>query len=106
MITTLRLLLEYGCYPVWLYDEDGGVIDTLLPEELRSDVELDRKFTDLQKRFDSLFIDNEKEFDFIGFKSDIEKAQFLKDWKIAVKELKDKTNGKYKIIDDINKSIK
>ena len=37
MIAQLRILLEYYSYPVWLYGEDGDVIDTLLPEELRAD---------------------------------------------------------------------
>jgi len=34
MIKTLRIMLDYHCYPVWLYDEEGNIVDTLLPEEL------------------------------------------------------------------------
>ena len=26
MVKTLRIMLEYRCYPVWLYDEDGNVL--------------------------------------------------------------------------------
>ncbi len=48
MITKVVAKLEYGCYPIWLYDEEGFVEDTLLPEELRSDTELDFRFDDLQ----------------------------------------------------------
>ena len=29
MIKRIRVMLEYHCYPVWLYDEDDDVIDTL-----------------------------------------------------------------------------
>ena len=47
MINKIRVMLEYRCYPVWLYDEDGDVIDTLLPEELRNDRNLDKKFDEL-----------------------------------------------------------
>ena len=42
MLKKIRLLFDYGCYPVWLYDENNDVIDTLLPEELRSDIEASR----------------------------------------------------------------
>ena len=44
MVKKIRLILDYGCYPVWLYDENGNIVDTLLPDELRSDRELDSKF--------------------------------------------------------------
>lgn len=102
MVKRIRLLLEYGCYPVWLYDDNYGVIDTLLPEELRSDVELDRKFDDLQARYDALFINDAHEFSYIGFKTDADREIFLRDWKLATAELKEKLQGKYPISDDVN----
>ena len=67
-----RIILEYGCYPVWLYDDDGGVIDTRLPDELCDDIELDAKFRSLQARYKALFINNEQEFSFVGFQSESE----------------------------------
>ena len=105
MIKTLRLMLEYRCYPVWLYDEAGNIIDTLLPEELRDDVELDSKFDDLQARYDALFINNNHEFAYIGFKTEEEKRIFIKDWEYAVSELRKKTQGRYEIIDDVGKAF-
>lgn len=106
MIKKIRLILEYHCYPVWLYDENDDVIDTLLPEELRSDFELDAKFDDLQERYDALFIDNSHEFSYVGFKNDDERNKYMEDWKTAVNELKTKINGKYSIIvDDIKKAF-
>ena len=105
MIRTLRLMLDYKCYPVWLYDDAGNIIDTLLPEELRSDIELDSKFDDLQARYDALFIDNEHEFSYVGFKSDEEKESFINDWNCAVQELSEKTAGKYTIINEIDKAF-
>ena len=62
MVKRIRILLDYGCYPVWLYDENDDVIDTLLPEELRSDIDLDKKFDDLQARYEALFINDAHEF--------------------------------------------
>ena len=101
MLKKIRLLLEYGCYPVWLYDENGDVIDTLLPEELRGDSALDSKFDDLQARYDSLFIDNPHEFSFVGFKSEAERKKFISDWEAAVHNLVKKINGKYVIQNDV-----
>lgn len=105
MIKTLRLMLEYKCYPVWLYDENDNIIDTLLPEELRDDTKLDSKFDDLQARYDALFIDNEHEFSFVGFKTIEEKNSFINDWNSAIQELTEKTEGKYIIMNDIDKAF-
>ena len=102
----IRLLLDYPCYPVWLYDETGGVIGTGLPDELRDDTELDAKFRDLQKRYNALFINNEKEFSYIGFQSDDEEQAFHADMLDAIRELKEKLNGKYEIVDDISRKCK
>lgn len=105
MIKTLRLMLEYRCYPVWLYDEDGNIVDTLLPEELRDDTELDSRFDELQARYDALFVDNTREFDFIGFKSETDKSAFFEDWRRAITELREKTQGRYLIVDEIQKAF-
>ena len=99
-LSKLRVLLEYHSYPVWLYDEEGDVIDTLLPEELRGDHELDQKFDDLQERYDALFIDTAHEFSFIGFGTDAEEKGFLRNMDAAVSELASKVNGRYPIIND------
>ncbi len=105
MVKTLRIMLEYRCYPVWLYDEDENIVDTLLPEELRSDSDLDSKFDSLQARYDALFVNNAHEFDFIGFKNEAAKAEFLEDWEKAITELREKTQGRYEIIDEIQKAF-
>ncbi len=101
MIVKLRMLLEYHCYPVWLYDENDRIIDTLLPEELRDDTEPDAKFDDLKARYDALFIDDGIEFSVKGFEFPKERLRFLKDWGSAVSELRSKTGGRYEIVDDI-----
>ena len=103
MLKVIRLLLDYGCYPVWLYDEEDNVIDTLLPDELRSNAELDAKFDDLQARYESLFINDGKEFSYKGFKSDEEKQKFLEDWQIAVDELIAAIDGKYPVSNEIGR---
>lgn len=106
MIKKIRVMLEYHCYPVWLYDEDGDIVDTLLPEELRDDKALDQRFDDLQSRYDALFIDNAHDFTYVGFTTDEQKQCFLADWDEAVAELEKKLNGKYPIVDDIGLAFK
>lgn len=103
MIKRIRVMLDYGCYPVWLYDEEDDIIDTLLPDELRQNSELDAKFDDLQARYENLFINDGKEFSYYGFKSDEEKQIFLKDWQIAVDELIAAVDGKYPVSNEIER---
>ena len=76
-----------------------------LPEELRDDADLDSKFDELQDRYEALFIDDGKRFEYIGFGSEAEKASFLHDWGIAVSELTQKAGDKYIIIDEIEQCI-
>ena len=102
----IRLLLEYGTYPVWLYADDGGVIDTRLPDELSNDTELEARFDDLQRRYHALFINNEKEFSYVGFKISDEKKAFYADMLDAIRELKEKLGGRYEIVDDISRKCK
>lgn len=103
MIKRIRVMLDYGCFPVWLYDEEDDVIDTLLPDELRQNAELDAKFDDLQARYEALFINDGKEFSYKGFKSDEEKRKFLEDWQIAVDELVAAIDGKYPVSNEISR---
>ncbi|MBQ4544615.1 MAG: hypothetical protein II996_03490 [Oscillospiraceae bacterium] len=105
MIKKIRVMLDYGCYPVWLYDEADDLVDTLLPEELRSNAELDAKFDDLQARYEALFINNSKEFSFVGFESESERDKFLSDWKSAVDALTVATHGTYEVCDEIKKAF-
>ena len=105
MIKRIRVMLDYGCYPVWLYDEEDEIIDTLLPNELRSNTELDLKFDDLQKRYEELFVNNEKEFSYKGFSTPEEQAKFLSDWDQAVNELMIAVGGKYPISNEIHRTF-
>lgn len=100
-IKYIRLLLEWGTYPVWLYDDEGGVIDTVLPEELQGNAELEAIFDDLQDRYDALFIADEHEFSYKGFASQEEKERFLKDLDIARDKFISACEGKYDIINDL-----
>lgn len=76
-MNTLRIGLEYNCYPVWILDSDGDIIDNDLPEALRSNKELDDLFLKIQDMFDSCFVDTPKEFTPQGFRTEGEKKEFF-----------------------------
>ena len=76
-MNTLKYSLEYRCYPIWNYTEEGELIDNDLPEELREDTELDSLLLKIQGIFDSLFTDTSKEFSANGFKTKEEWRDFL-----------------------------
>lgn len=102
MIVKLRLLLDYSCWPVWMYDDSNDIIDTLLPSDLKqSHPELEALFNSLQDRYDALFLDTPREFSWIGFRSQEDEEQFKKDWFQAVALLKAAADGKYIVVDDV-----
>lgn len=104
MIKKIRVMPDYGCYPVWLYGEDGLVIDTLMPEELRSSAPQAR-FDNLQARYEALFVNTEKEFSYKGFGSSEAKERFLADWQSAYDELERALEGRYPITNEIGLSL-
>ena len=101
MITKIRLLLEYNTYCVWLYNENDEIIDNDNPPEWNDDQELTDAFMAISDIYDTFFVDNEKEFAYIGCKDE----STLKKLKSAVNHAIDiisaKNNGKYEIVNDI-----
>ena len=86
----IRILMEYKCYPVWLYDDKGSIEDTMLPPELSGDRELDEKLLSLQRRFDATYVDTPTEFYGRGFATPEDEAAFWSDLRAAVAELAEK----------------
>lgn len=76
-MNTLKYSLEYHCYPIWNYDASGALVDNDLPDELRSDNELDSLLLKIQDLFDSLYVDTPKEFVFYGFQTERDRQEFL-----------------------------
>ncbi|MBR3329915.1 MAG: hypothetical protein IKG25_01690 [Mogibacterium sp.] len=102
MINTIRLMLEYNTYCVWLYDEDGFVIDNDNPPELADDEELTNAFMAVSDLYDSFFIDNDKEFRYVGCPGDETREALKSLIDRAVEILTIKNNGKYNIQNDID----
>ena len=59
-------MLEYNTYCIWLYDEDGEIIDNDNPSEWEDDKELTDAFMAVSNLYDTFYIDNEKEFKYVG----------------------------------------
>lgn len=101
----LRLLIEYGAYPLWIYAEDGGVIDTALLKEWEDDTELENMLDRIQSEYDALFINNEREFSYKGFKSRDAQNDFVDLVKRAVQRVTERNNGKYILYNDIDEAF-
>lgn len=101
MIKKNRLLLEYNTYCVWLYDENDEIIDNDIPPEWNDDQELTNAFMTVSDIYDTFFIDNEKEFRYIGCKSTDTLCNLENAITRAVEMITIKNNGKYELINDI-----
>lgn len=86
----IRVQLEYKCYPVWLYDEEGCVEDMALPPELACDAELELKLESIQERFDATYVDTPSDFYNKGFDSLDDEAAFKSDLEAVISELAQK----------------
>ncbi|MEN2666677.1 hypothetical protein [Listeria aquatica] len=73
----IKLFFDYNCYPIWVYDDAGLLKENDLPNEIKNDKELDQKLLNLQDRYDSLFTDNEVEFQYNGFEDEESKKSFF-----------------------------
>lgn len=62
------LHLEWGSYPIQELDSNGYIIDDMSAEELGFSNDFCGKIKIMQKLYNDLFINNEKEFLYIGMK--------------------------------------
>jgi hypothetical protein len=91
----IRIYFDYRCFPVWIYNDKGELIDNDLPKEVRNDKQVDDAFVEIQNIYDSLFINNSNEFKYIGFNSATDRDEYLKMVDEAVNLLKTKLGNLY-----------
>lgn len=72
---TIKFLLEYGTYPIWLSYDDGAE-NSILPPEWEKDEKLKSNLKELQKLYNSFFINDSFEFSYKGPNNEKEKAEF------------------------------
>ncbi|MBM5604519.1 hypothetical protein D8X85_03060 [Listeria seeligeri] len=97
----VRLFLDYRCYPVWVYDDDGFLEDNDLPDELKEDKGIDERLMLLQDKYDHLFTDTKTEFNYNGFDDQEKEEEFLQMFTEIQMEMERCLMDKYKIINKI-----
>ena len=101
MIKKIRLMLEYNTYCIWLYDENDEVIDNDNPPEWNDDEKLTDAFMAVSDLYDTFYIDNEKEFRYVGCPDEKTRKKLKALIDKAVDILTKKNNGEYLIQNDI-----
>ena len=102
MIKKIRLMLEYNTYCIWLYDENGDIIDNDNPPEWDDDQELTDAFMAVSDLYDTFFIDTPHEFRYIGCPDEETRKRLKGLIDKAVAYIIEKNNGKYEIQNDIS----
>lgn len=93
----IKIILEYKCYPMWIYNENNELIDNDLVDELKDDSELDSILMNIQDMYDKLYKDDELSFEYEGFKDENEKKKFILEVQSAIDLIKLKLADKYAI---------
>lgn len=91
----LRFSLEYQCFPIWEYTPSGKLIDNDSPETLRNDKELNDLLCQIQKIWDSNYVDTPTEFYGKGFNSDKDLSDFVNLIKKAENLIRSRYGAKY-----------
>lgn len=78
------------------------MIDNNLPSYLIGDCDIDPKFVGFQEVYDGLYLDDGKEFKYIGFKEDEKRENFLRELLFAIDILKSRLNDEYIIEDNMD----
>lgn len=99
---TIKIRLEYDCFPIWLYDENGEFIDNELPEFLIGDEIIDAGFTKIQEKYNELFLNDGKEFRYIGFNDKDMKLDFTEQFNKLLNILDDCVKNEYRIENEVN----
>lgn len=98
---TISVGLEWGSYPLQELDNNGFIVDDISAEELGMDSEFCDKIQKLQNMYDDLFVNNEKEFSYIGNEKPEEVKKIKNIYLDLVDEFLGKPNNKFnfKILD-------
>lgn len=96
----LAVHLEYGCFPVWFYDENNELIDNDLPEELKSNTQIMTLCTEIQKIYDSLYKENDFELTYHGFESGDERERYAKKLTELKRLLREEAGDKYEVVNE------
>lgn len=100
---TVKLFLDYKCYPIWIYENDSIVSNDLSSINiLKDNTELVNLLDDIQKEYDNLFVDNSIEFYYKGFESKESHLLFKNKLMTAYEKIKSCLKNDYIVINDTN----
>jgi len=102
MIKKIRVMLEYNTYCLWLYNENDEIVDNNNPPEWDDDTALTDAFMAVSDLYDKFFVDNEKEFTYIGCPDDKTGQELRRQFTAAMDLLYEKNAGKYIIQNDVS----
>lgn len=102
----IKFLLEYQCLPIWLYNENGELLENGLSQLYKNEFgeNICLRIKGLQNKFDKLFEDNESHFQYLGFKNEIERQKFICEAEEIIKLIKSKASKRFifEIATDLN----
>ncbi|MBU3133907.1 hypothetical protein KPL40_15870 [Clostridium gasigenes] len=98
----IKILLDYQCYPLWAYDEQGELICNDLIDELKNETEIKEILDYIQNIYDSLFVDNEVYFEYQGFENEEEKDGFIKKISRVIQLIESKVEKIYIVENKVN----
>ncbi len=100
---TIKIKLEYGCFPLWLYDEEGLFVDNRLPHKsIQNRSAVKAAFVKVQEIYEKLFVNSNTEFSYIGFDSEKQKTEFTNAFNNAVNILNRAVGDNYSIINTVD----
>lgn len=102
MIKKIRVLLEYNTYCLWLYNDNDEIIDNNNPPEWDSDTELTDAFMAVSDIYDTFFLDDGKEFSYVGCPDENTRNKLKEQIAFAMDLLYHKNAGKYIIQNDVS----
>lgn len=73
----IRIMMDYQCYPMWVYNESGELICNDLISDLKHMAEIGELLQDIQISYNNLFINDETQFEYKGFDNEEAKSNFL-----------------------------
>lgn len=97
MAKRIKLMLEYGCYPMWVYSEAGELLCNDLIDALKGAAEIEALLDEMQDAYDALFINDAVQFAYKGFETAEAKAAFLRKVTRVTQRLKEAIGDAYAI---------
>lgn len=91
----IKLVLKYQDYPLWTYDVEGELINFDYPIDIDNKNDIKLRLENIQKEYNNLFLDDGKEFKYIGFKNKSDEINFFQEINNIYNELIILTEGKY-----------